>query len=190
MAAKAGSLELVRFWLDEGIDVHSNPPDYRKTDGLHTPLHGAIDVASMKLLIERGADLNSWNRWNGTPLHGAVVTGSYDKVRFLLEAGADPTIEDYDGMTPLALAIKYDREEVIEELRGVTPEEAESTKPKRKRRPPAIDLQRDAERMADFVIKSAARFSKLKSTPPITSLALLVNGIEGFVMVALDTKGE
>jgi cytohesin len=40
----------------------------------------------------------------GTPLHEAARGGSAQVVRFLLERGADPTLRDADGKTPLDLA--------------------------------------------------------------------------------------
>jgi len=50
-----------------------------------------------------------------TPLHYAVEGCFVDVVRVLLDHGADPTIRDNDGMTPLDYG--SDCEEIIEELR-------------------------------------------------------------------------
>ena len=41
----------------------------------------------------------------GTPLHFAVCNGAVDVVRLLLEQGADTTVQDYAGWTPLHLVL-------------------------------------------------------------------------------------
>jgi ankyrin repeat protein len=52
-----------------------------------------------------------------TPLHGAVMFNQPGMARWLLENGADPNIE-YDGKTPLALALKANQDELVELLRS------------------------------------------------------------------------
>ena len=54
----------------------------------------------MEALVKRGADVNYRNKKHGrTPLIWAAIFGKHRSVRFLLEAGADQTIEDDDGKT-------------------------------------------------------------------------------------------
>jgi ankyrin repeat protein len=70
----------------------------------NTPLHRAAysgnkDVAA--LLIERGANINTKNRFLSTPLHEAVRTGHVEVVRLLVTNGADVNAETRGGSTPL-----------------------------------------------------------------------------------------
>lgn len=44
-----------------------------------------------------------------TPLHHAVLSGSYPITRFLLEQGANKTIQNKGGFTPYTLAIELKR---------------------------------------------------------------------------------
>ena len=43
-----------------------------------------------------------WNSWN--PLHIAAANGHQDCVQFLIEAGADASVTDDEGQTPMLLA--------------------------------------------------------------------------------------
>ncbi len=65
-----------------------------------TPLHHAAgfgDIATMKLLIERGADVNAGNRRKSTPLFWALRDEA--KVRLLLDRGANVSAKTIDGRT-------------------------------------------------------------------------------------------
>ena len=70
-----------------------------------TPLHHAAgfgDIETIKLLLDNGADVNTKNRLDGTPLHWAVR--SDEKMRLLLKRGADINSKTQNGSTPLYLA--------------------------------------------------------------------------------------
>src|SRR5207248_371903 len=67
-----------------------------------TPLHHAAgfgNIATMKLLLEHGADVNAVNKRKSTPLFWS----QYDeaKVRFLLERGANVNARNVDGRYPI-----------------------------------------------------------------------------------------
>ena len=53
-----------------------------------------------RALIGRGADARSANNWNDTPLHRAATQGYAEMCQLLLEAGADPDVEDWRNKTP------------------------------------------------------------------------------------------
>ncbi|KAM0833090.1 hypothetical protein ACQ4PT_064481 [Festuca glaucescens] len=48
----------------------------------------AGDCARLSHLIEGGADVNAYDRWDSTPLYYACFAGHYEAARMLLEAGA------------------------------------------------------------------------------------------------------
>ena len=50
-------------------------------------------------------------------LHGAVKFGHLDMAKWLLDKGADANVKNFDGKTPLRVAIKSEYEEIAELLR-------------------------------------------------------------------------
>jgi ankyrin repeat protein len=65
-----------------------------------TPLHHAAGfgtLATMKLLLEKGADPNAANRRKSTPLFWAIHDEA--KIRLLLDRGADANVRNADGRT-------------------------------------------------------------------------------------------
>lgn len=67
-----------------------------------TPLHHAAGfgaLATMKLLLDKGADVNAKNRRGSTPLFWAIHDEA--KVRLLLSRGAAINVKQADGRTPL-----------------------------------------------------------------------------------------
>jgi ankyrin repeat protein len=54
--------------------------------------------------VEAGADVNKQCEHGRTALHMAAAWGHADVARLLIESGADPTITDDEGMTPVDVA--------------------------------------------------------------------------------------
>ena len=76
-----------------------------------TPLYSAIrmlDFETAECLITHGADLNLFVKdhfhW-ATLLHHCIVLTNHNGIRFLLRQGADETLPDWNGRTPLEFAI-------------------------------------------------------------------------------------
>jgi ankyrin repeat protein len=107
-AAYRGHEAVVSLLLEQGAHA-----DSRSTAG-HTPLlvaseQGHRGVVRM-LLQHMGAEGLQEKDANGkTVLHWAVEKGYHKAVKLLLLAGADPTITDNEGRTPLALAERRER---------------------------------------------------------------------------------
>lgn len=96
-------MEELQREIAAGLDV--NEAD---DDGM-TPLHHACiekSYEAAKILLEAGAAVDVRDKWGGTALGRAVYgkDGTVDLVRLLVEYGADPTIENNKGTSPLALA--------------------------------------------------------------------------------------
>ncbi len=77
---------------------------YHATDLLFFALlrKKVTDIAVVKRLLARGADLKARDDDGGTPLHWAAWQGSKDTVRLLITKGADlGAKEDREGWTPM-----------------------------------------------------------------------------------------
>ena len=65
-----------------------------------TPLHKAKDKSTAELLLTNGAEVNARNQEGNTPLH-SMWRLDLDVVEVLLKYGADPNVAGFDGRTPL-----------------------------------------------------------------------------------------
>lgn len=105
-AADKGNLEIVRLLLDAGGKSVLNTFDYISL----TPLMRAVEqgrIAVARLLIAAGSDVNAIDkpRIGDTALHEitrkASSKSSYEMIKLLVDAGADPTIRGWMWITAL-----------------------------------------------------------------------------------------
>jgi ankyrin repeat protein len=71
-------------------------------------------------LLARGAEVNAGAGGN-TPLHGAAMFGQPEMAAWLLAHGADPAARDYNGKTPLEVALDSNQAAVADLLRAHSP---------------------------------------------------------------------
>jgi len=106
-AARSGSIEAINLLLDSGADVNLAGSTEDNWDA--TPLQHAIlrrQPAVVRLLLDRGADLNRGASPRSlAPLFLAAGDTDPAILKLLLAHGADPTVEDENGATPLARAV-------------------------------------------------------------------------------------
>ena len=120
--ARSGKLEAAKLLVEAGADVNA-----RESFGGQTALMWAAAQSQaelVKFLASKGADLNArgvvrqWerkviteprpkdmNKGGFTPLLYAAREGCVACARYLVEAGADPDLEDPDRVTPLNMAL-------------------------------------------------------------------------------------
>ena len=111
-AARRGNLKEVERQLALGVNVNSRHFFTRDTTLIEAAGHGRVEI--VKLLIDRGADVNlKGEAWYG-PLHAAAYGGHVEVVKLLLDNGADVNIFNHDK--PLHYAAKNGHIEVAEML--------------------------------------------------------------------------
>lgn len=77
---------------------------------------GNGDVATTRLLLDRGANINAKAASGITPVHWAVLQDKLDTLKLLLERKADVNVRDSGGNTPLHYAVDNGRAELVEAL--------------------------------------------------------------------------
>lgn len=127
-----GHVNSIRLLLEHGadvgiIDINDLTPfdDICQSRGDH---FNETYTEIGDILIANGADINSLVLKNETNLHYACRNMQVNVVRFLLSRGADPTINDVVGRTPLDAALSLptyitDREEILNLFREYAPEQ-------------------------------------------------------------------
>ena len=126
-AAFNGKVDSVKWLLDKGED-----PDFSFADTGENALHYTICKTSeidermkiVKILIEAGTDVNKKTvagkptlcfmrdayLKGETPLHRAAAFGNITMIKMLLDAGADPSMKDANGDTPISWGSWYLRD--------------------------------------------------------------------------------
>jgi ankyrin repeat protein len=118
LAAAFADRETVLTLLDAGADVRQVSETPMRNEALHALLALSKDADVLRLLIERGADVNAVQTAGYRPLHQAAVAGREDLVRMLLDAGADKTVRCDRGKTPAEYAWERGHAAVAELLEG------------------------------------------------------------------------
>ena len=116
VADGAADVRVARLLLDSGWNINTRKTESvpileGRTSGGLRPLHSAAlcgQVECVKLLAERGADLDCQDDNMWTPLHWAAEGANSDVVRTLLSCGADRSIKNKDGKTAEDIANSKD----------------------------------------------------------------------------------
>jgi ankyrin repeat protein len=117
LAAFLGGPEAVAVLIEHGADPEGDP---HNTLGVR-PVHAAAaarDAASMRRLLEAGADPDRPQSGGIVPLHAAAMHDDVETARALLDHGADPARRADDGRDPRAFAVEADARGVLALLGG------------------------------------------------------------------------
>lgn len=108
-AVARGDPEMARFCLDHGVAVDAK--DIYGDTALAYAARNGCDPEIMALLLERGADINTRDAGEATPLHAlagrTVNLFNRSHMEFLLQNGADANAKNKGGVTPLYLAVVF-----------------------------------------------------------------------------------
>jgi len=94
-------VEVVKQLLSKGADVNATD------DGQYSSLHLAVLNSNFEIaqaLLDAKCNVNPINVDKFTPLHTACSQGEVKFIQLLLNYGADPTLKDARGKTPIDLA--------------------------------------------------------------------------------------
>ena len=113
-AVDTHNIEAVRILLESGADPNPKTPE-----GLFrsSPLKAAAEggqAGMVKLLLEYGAEIDTYNPEGQTVLHAAVIMQSVECVGILIASGASLDDVARNGRTPLVLAIIHNSHAVLE----------------------------------------------------------------------------
>jgi ankyrin repeat protein len=111
VALMHGRNRLAAHLIDRGAD-----PNRIAAQEKRRPLHILADwpnLAGMRLLVERGADINAQKDEGWTALAISVRRHKKPIVKTLLDLGADPNLGTSTAETPLTLALNGRQQEVI-----------------------------------------------------------------------------
>ena len=111
IACLRGRAEIARELVDRGADVN-------KTGW--TPLHYAATgghIEIMQMLLDHSAYIDAESPNRTTPLMMAAMYGTPQAAKFLLDAGADPTLRNQLGLTAEDFATRAGRKDLAGVLR-------------------------------------------------------------------------
>jgi len=113
-AIMGGRLDVCELLINKGADI--NKPDNLDNSAYCTPLHFAVNNARREiidLLLTHKVNINVQSKRKYTPLHMAAGKGMADVVQKLLNAGADPKIQDINGQTAEDYATQLQIKEIL-----------------------------------------------------------------------------
>lgn len=115
-AAERGHRQLMALLLEMGADINiQNRRDWITGTALHkVAMHK--DASMVRLLLDKGANVEAVDQHKKTPLHHAVIEGFEEMVKLLLGKGAKVKVKDYRGSTPLQVAIAKGANPIISML--------------------------------------------------------------------------
>lgn len=112
LAAFFNQTEIAKLLVAKGGDPNIGAVNPTKVNVLHSAV-ARENYDLCKLLLAKGADVNSLQMQSVTPLHSAVHRGNLKLVKLLMEKGANITLEMDNGDTALSIAKREEHEDIL-----------------------------------------------------------------------------
>ena len=103
-AAQAATPKCLLLLIEYGARIHQST---RGWTALHYACSFHDNLAYTKPLLDHGADFNKRTYVGKTALSFAIIQNHLKNTAFLIKIGADVNVLDRDGISPLALSIKF-----------------------------------------------------------------------------------
>jgi ankyrin repeat protein len=107
----------IKHILTEGFDVRTVISNLSKaTMAQWMIFYNQFEM--LQMFITMGCELNTRDQDGDTPLHEAAYRNHLIALKYLMEGGADPTIENDKGETPLDIAMSENNTSIVEYLKA------------------------------------------------------------------------
>jgi ankyrin repeat protein len=116
-AAGTHNVDLLGMVIARGANLEAVSVDNKMTALLVAVEN--IDIETITLLLDKGANVNGTNQDGYSPLMAAAEAGAGEVVEILIARGANPAARDSKGATALMLARKHGRGDVVQLLEGM-----------------------------------------------------------------------
>ena len=103
LSCRKGNVDEINFLLKNG--PNPNITDVDDETVIHHAIYGGCSKKALKAIVDHGADINARSKSNLTPLMIACQKRNIDAIYVLLQAGADPNINDLKGATVIHHAV-------------------------------------------------------------------------------------
>jgi len=109
--------DIARLLIERGANVNTPAANTQRVAPAHAAA-AACDRATMRLLLEAGADPNAHQQLDYTAMHGAASRGDVEMAKLLLAHGADRNPKATDGQTPADVARSHGHPAFAEWIEG------------------------------------------------------------------------
>ncbi|MCP1223932.1 ankyrin repeat domain-containing protein [Sebaldella sp. S0638] len=117
VAIESGNNEMLAELLKRGASVYEKHPVFGRL-ALHTACYYG-NAEAVKILLDHNKNIVNYQSDNDgwTPLDDAVLKGNIQIVKLLIEYGADPRVPNFKDETPIDMATKFGKGEIVKLLR-------------------------------------------------------------------------
>ncbi|WP_146997760.1 ankyrin repeat domain-containing protein [Leptotrichia trevisanii] len=117
VAIEAKNNDILKLLIENGANLYETHPVFNRTTVGTAAYYENIEALEMLLkqdskLANVGSVVDGW-----TPLEDATLKANSRIVKMLLQYGANPTITDKHGGTPMDMATKFGKGEIVKILR-------------------------------------------------------------------------